>query len=416
MKAPKTLIPDIVKTIVKTLEDTGFEAYVVGGAVRDMAMGREPMDWDVATSAAPGDVEELFSHFTRFSLRHGITTLVHGGAHYEVSAFRGSVPTIDDDLAHRDFTINAMAYHPDGGRIIDPYGGRSDIARRMVRAVGAPEDRFQEDPLRILRAVRISCELDFRIERETRKAMSAMASLLSAVAKERIRDELLKILISEKPSRGFQEMARTKLLKEILPELQNIPGPTLEKMDRVPPDPTLRLAALFHDIGKPGDKEAHEMKSAKIAEKVLRRLRFSERLIFQVTHLVRHHRDDEQCVSSWDGGAVRRFVQGLGAEHLESFFFLRRADLEAQGKDLRALSELEERARAQVKAGFPHKVQDLKVDGRKVMEILGLPEGPEVGRILEALLEEVLDHPEWNTEEKLVERLEKMCRDRTRNR
>jgi tRNA nucleotidyltransferase (CCA-adding enzyme) len=411
MKAPETLIPDIVKTIVKTLEDTGFEAYVVGGAVRDVTMGREPMDWDVATSAAPGDVEELFPHLTRFSLRHGTTTLVHGGAHYEVSAFRGSVPTIEDDLAHRDFTINAMAYHPDGGRIIDPYGGRSDIARRMVRAVGAPEDRFQEDPLRILRAVRISCELDFRIERETRDALSRMASLLASVAKERIRDELLKILISEKPSRGFQEMVRTKLLKEILPELQNIPGPTLETMDRVPPDPTLRPAALFHGMANPGDKKAHEMESAKIAEKVLRRLRFSERMILRVTHLVKHHEDDKAYFLVWDEGTLRRFVRGLGAEHLESFFCLRRAELEAQGKDLRPLYDLEERVGAQVKAGFPRRVQDLKVDGRKVMEVLGLPEGPEVGRILEALLEEVLDHPEWNTKAKLIELLEKMSRD-----
>jgi tRNA nucleotidyltransferase (CCA-adding enzyme) len=178
----------------------------------------------------------------------------------------------------------------------------------------------------------------------------------------------------------------------------------------------LRVAALFHGMANPGDKKAHEMESAKIAEKVLRRLRFSERMILRVTHLVKHHEDDKAYSLVWDERMLRRFVRGLGAEHLEAFFCLRRAELEAQGKDLRPLYGLEERAGAQVKAGFPHKVQDIKVDGRKVMEVLNIPEGPEVGRILEALLEEVLDHPEWNTKEKLIERLKKTSEERERDR
>jgi tRNA nucleotidyltransferase (CCA-adding enzyme) len=422
MKRPQPGIPDIVRTILKTLESSGFEAYIVGGAVRDMVMAREAVDWDVVTSASARDVGDLFPHLTRFSLQHGTLTLVHEGRHYEVSTFRGPSPTLEDDLAHRDFTINAMAYHPNEGRMIDPYGGRKDVERRLVRAVGAPEDRFREDPLRLMRAVRIRCELEFGIHRKTRDAMSRMAPLLESVAKERIRDELTKILTSEKPSRGLHDLGRTGLLKQIAPELmeghrkrsrgKTIYEHLMETVDRVHPHPVLRLAALFHDIAEPRAKEGHELEGARIAEEVMRRLRFSERMTSQVAHLVRHHREAVKYDSSWDESAVRRLARGVGAEHLEPFFFLCRADLASQGKDTRLLSELEERVRSNVKTGFPHKVHDLKVDGRKVMEICGIKGGPEVGRVLEALLEEVLDHPDWNTEEKLMERLRAMSKDR----
>lgn len=409
MKHPQFRIPAVVRTILTCLKGANCEAYIVGGAVRDMVMGREPTDWDVATSATATDVGNLFPHLTRFSLQHGTVTLVHEGGHYEVSTFRGSSPTIEDDLAHRDFTINAMAWEPDDERLIDPWGGSKDVALRLIRAVGTPEERFREDPLRLLRAVRLCCELGFRIHRKTRNAMSGMAPMLTNVAKERVRDELLRILAGEKPSRGFQEMVRTNLLKEALPELQTIFfGHTMETMDRVAPDPVLRLAALLHDIAKPGAKDAHQLESARIAEDIMRRLRFSERLISKVTHLVRHHRDAVNYRTSWDESAVRRLAREVGGEHLESYFSLCRADLESQGKDTRLLSELQERVRSNIKSGFPYRVHDLKVDGRRVMEICDIKEGPEVGRILEALLEDVLDHPEWNTEEKLVERLREM--------
>lgn len=421
MKRPQPQAPNLVKTILKRLERAGFEAYVVGGAVRDMAMGRRPTDWDIATSASADVAASLFPRLTRFSLRHGTVTLVVEGKSYEVSTFRGSAPTIDDDLARRDFTINAMAWKPDAGRLIDPWGGLRDVNLRVVRAVGSPDDRFREDPLRLLRAVRLGCELGFRIHPETRDAMSGTAPMLSTVAKERVRDELLKILASRKPSSGFEEMAGLNLLEEVLPELsegrgkkcgsQTVFGHTMETVDRVPTTPTLRLAALFHDVAKPGAGEGHPVEGARIAENIMRRLRFSERTIFEVTHLVRHHRDDREDASSRDERAVRRFVSGLGAEFLGSFFSLRRADLESQGKDTRLLSELDESVRAQLRKGFPLKVQDLRVDGRKVMAVCGIERGPAVGRVLDALFEEVLDHPEWNTEEKLVERLREMVRD-----
>jgi tRNA nucleotidyltransferase (CCA-adding enzyme) len=412
LKRLQPRIPEIVTIILKTLESAGFEAYIIGGAVRDMLMASEAADWDVVTSASAKDVGRLFPDQTRFSLKHGTMTLVHEGRHYEVSTFRGSEPTLEDDLAHRDFTINAMAYHPDEGRVIDPFGGREDIEQRLIRAVGNPEDRFREDPLRLLRAVRIGCELDFNIHPATFKAMLSMAPLVSGMATERIRDELTKILTSQKPSRGLDDLQRTGLLNEIAPELaegRRKSGKTIsihlrEMVNRVDLDPTLRLAALFCGIVP----ESGEPERGKVAEELMRRLRFSERIIFQVTHLIRHHKDAANYDSSWDGNAVRRLIQSVGVENVASFFSLCRADLESQGKDTRPLSELEERVGSNVKTGFPQSVHDLGVDGRKVMEICGIEQGPKVGRILEALLEEVVDHPERNTEERLLERVREM--------
>jgi tRNA nucleotidyltransferase (CCA-adding enzyme) len=424
MKISPSHIPPIVKAVFGRLKDAGFEAYVVGGAVRDLVMDRTAADWDVATSASPEAVAALFSHLTLFSLQHGTVTLVDKAKHYEVSTYRGSAGTIEDDLAHRDFTINAMALETDEGKVIDPHGGREDVKRRLVRAVGVPEDRFREDPLRLLRAVRLRTQLNFNIDGKTLETISRMAPLLAGAAKERIREEMIRLLASEKPSQGFHDMVRTGLLKEVLPELmeghrkgqdpsegRSIYGHIMETVDRVHPHAVLRLAALFHDIAEPRAKEKHELEGARIAEEVMRRLRFSERMISHVAHLVKHHRDGMGYDSSWDESSVRRLTIGIGANHLASFFLLRRADLESQGKDTRLLSELEKRVRATLKAGFPHRVQDLKVDGREIMEIWGINEGPEVGRILKALLEDVLDHPEWNTEEKLLERLQEMKED-----
>jgi tRNA nucleotidyltransferase (CCA-adding enzyme) len=424
MKVSPFHLPPIVKAIVGRLKDAGFEAYVAGGAVRDLVMDRTPADWDVATSAPSKDVAALFSHLTSFSLQHGTVTLMDKGKHYEVSTYKGSAGTIEDDLAHRDFTINAMALDAEEGRVIDPHGGREDVKMRLVRAVGVPEDRFHEDPLRLLRAVRLRAQLDFTIDGRTLDAISGMATLLAGVAKERIREEMIRLLTSAKPSQGFQDMVYTGLLEEVLPELmggygkgegplegQSVFGHIMETVDRVHPGAVLRLAALFHDIPEPGAKEKHEVEGARIAEEVMRRLRFSERMICQVTHLVRHHTDARGYDSSWDESSVRRLIIGIGADHLASFFLLGRADLESQGMDTHLLSELEERVSATLKTGFPHRVQDLKVDGRKVMEICGINEGPEVGRILKALFEDVLDHPEWNTEEKLLERLQEMKED-----
>jgi tRNA nucleotidyltransferase/poly(A) polymerase len=214
--------PEFIKTVVERLHACGHQTYIVGGAVRDYCLQRTVTDWDVATSATPEQIRSAFRNMRNFSLKHGTVTLVHQDRCYQVTTFRSSKgfgPSIEEDLGHRDFTINAMAYDGDLGKILDPCGGKDDLLRRFVRAVGDPKERFGEDPLRLLRAVRLATELGFRIETNTLETISNMSEQLNSVAPERIREELLKILLSQRPSVGFNLMDRAGLLRELLPEV-----------------------------------------------------------------------------------------------------------------------------------------------------------------------------------------------------
>ncbi len=202
------IIPTFVRSVIGRLHGSGHQAYIVGGAVRDLCMGRPATDWDVATSASPEEISSVFKTLRSFSLKHETVTLVHKGCHYEVTTFRGPKQTLEDDLQHRDFTINAMAYDTGKSVVIDPWEGRKDIEKRMVRGVVSPEDRFREDPLRLIRAVRFAAELEFRIEGKTLKAISSMAETITTAAPERTRDEMIKILLCEKPSQGLHLLRR----------------------------------------------------------------------------------------------------------------------------------------------------------------------------------------------------------------
>jgi len=427
-------IPGFVLAIIERLHAAGFQAYVVGGAVRDVCLNRPVTDWDVTTSASPVEIRRVFHDTGNFFLKHETVTLVNTACHYEVTTLRGDgnrVPAIEDDLAHRDFTINAMAYEIDGKVILDPYGGREDIHRRLVRAVGDPNGRFNEDPLRLLRAVRIAVELGFEIERGTMECISGMANQLASVAQERIRDELVKILLSSRPSRGFSIMRRTGLLRQILPELlegfrkkQNkyhlytIFRHIMETVDRVEPEPVLRLAALLHDIAKPRVRRrirgefrffGHEKESAVLAREIMERLRFSNDMIKQVTDLIGLHMIGYD--RKWSDGAVRRLIRRAGPENVDRLLSFRKADLMAHGlidEKLDLLDELEKRVGELRDNRFVKNRNNLAVDGKIVMEILGLPAGPEVGNVLGELMERVTDHPELNNEKRLIELLEEM--------
>ncbi|MEW6666599.1 MAG: CCA tRNA nucleotidyltransferase [Thermodesulfobacteriota bacterium] len=418
----------------------GQEAYIVGGAVRDFLMARPATDWDVVTSADQSEIDAIFNDVNRFSLKHQTVTLVHGVELYEVTPFRGAGTKgrdLEEDLAHRDFTIDAMAYDVKEERVIDPHRGREDISRRLVRAVGDPTARLREDPLRLLRAVRLAGELGFKIEQDTLEAISRMAGRIDSVANERIRDELLKILLSPRPSAGITLLRRTGLLKQILPELlegygmrQNpqyhrytVYRHTLETLDRVQPEPVLRLTALLHDVAKPRVREriagkfrfyGHAKVSAELARGILERLKFDQRTIGLVTHLISLHMRDLEYRPGWSDGAVRRLVRAVGADNVDPFLGFRKADLAAHGvrdekQDL--FSHLENRIRGILSGSFPGKRRDLAIDGHKVMDILGLSPGPEVGRALGLLLEKVMDDPGLNSEEKLVAVLKGMKRE-----
>lgn len=427
-------VPGIISIILDRLQAAGYEAYLVGGAVRDMCLGRRPTDWDVGTSAQLDTLRTLFHDMRHFSLKECTITLVCSGRHYEITTFRGQGEgdkTLRGDLGHRDFTINAMAYDIRGDRFIDPFGGRHDLIKRKVRAVGNPRKRFLEDPLRLVRAARLAAELNFRVDPETLKAMSNMTKELDMVARERVRDELAKILMTKRPSQGLKILARTNLLKSFLPELlegtrkrQNVyHGYTIfrhimETIDRVEPTLVLRLAALFHDIAKPRVRKkigreyrflGHERVSAELAKEIMERLRFGKGITAEVSHLVLSHMINYH--SGWSDRAVRRFLIRVGPENVCPLLALREADLIAHGKDnqsLEGLYELKKRIAKIHESVPPLTPRDLGVDGHTVMETLDLEEGPEVGRILKDLMEKVIENPELNTRARLISLLKKI--------
>jgi len=425
----KPLIPRFVIFILNRLKNAGHQAYIVGGAVRDACLSRGLTDWDVATSAQPEDIEALFRDIRLFTLKQGTVTLVHSGNHFEVTAFRGIKNHIKDDLAHRDLTINAMAYDAEKDEILDPYGGMKDLARKLIKATGDPEIRFREDPLRLLRAVRLAGELRFGLDMGTQDAITHMAPLLSTVPPERIREELMKILMSPRPSMGFKMMRKTGLLKYFLPELlegylkrQNahhrytVFRHVMETVDSVTPVPVLRLTALLHDIAKPRVREkiggkwrffGHAEASTALSEEIMGRLRFSSNIIKKVTNLIRYHMIDYH--SGWSDGAVRRLVRRVGQDQIMDLLDFRKADILAHGlhlQEVNLLTELRERVENLNNSQMVTISRDLAIDGHKVMEILRISPGPEVGNILKRLVETVTDNPELNTEEGLVATLE----------
>jgi len=428
------VIPDTVLDISQGLVRNGYQVFIVGGALRDSLLGNQAKDWDVATDAKPEKIHHLFRGMTRFDLKHGTVTLVSRGRHFEVTTFRGTGgfgKTIEEDLSHRDFTFNAMAYDITHKRIIDPFGGKQDMKEKVVRAVLSPLGRFKEDPLRMMRAIRFSLQLGYSVEPETLAAINSMGQAISMVAKERIRDELLRIVVANKPSTGFNLMRKTGLLKRILPELlegyrkrQNnyhrytIYRHVMEAVDSVDRDPILRLSALFHDIAKPRVREkikgkwrflGHAAASSELAKEIMIRLRFSSEEIARVTGLVSNHMFDYERELS--DRAVRRFIRRVGVDNVNDLMRLRRADDLAHGwgRDFgNQIEGFENRVNAQIKKSYAFTIPDLALNGHDVMSIVGLQPGPKVGQTLSQLLEKVIDRPEYNQKDRLIEILKDM--------
>ncbi len=427
-------IPPVVLDISRRLMGKGYQAFIVGGALRDSLLGQQAQDWDVATDARPEDIHELFSDMTRFDLKHGTVTLVFRKRHCEVTTYRGSGgygASIEGDLSHRDFTFNAMAYDITNKRIIDPFGGKEDMTRNVVRAVLNPIERYKEDPLRMMRAIRFSLQLGYSIEPDTLMPIHFMARAIDRVAQERVRDEVLRILTVSKPSVGFSLMRKTGLLKGILPELlegyrkrQNnyhkytIYRHTMETVDSIENDPLLRLSALFHDVAKPRVRKkangrwrffGHAEASAELTKEIMLRLRFSNEWIDRVAHLVAHHMFDYKKELS--DKAVRRFIKRIGKDNIDNIIRLRKADDLAHGPgriDENQIGEFRSRVNAQIKKSYPLSISDLAVDGNDVMIVLGLEPGPRVGKVLSRLLEVVIEKPEHNQRDKLMEILRDM--------
>ncbi|MCX7656798.1 MAG: CCA tRNA nucleotidyltransferase [Treponemataceae bacterium] len=432
-------VPYQLTEVAMILQQHGFKAYLVGGAVRDLVRGVPAKDWDIATDARPETVLRLFRRVIPTGIKHGTVTIHHKGLEIETTTFRIEagysdgrhpdtvqyVPTIEEDLSRRDFTMNAMAYQLPRGPLVDPFKGQDDIQRKLIRCVGDPLKRFSEDGLRPLRAVRFAAQLEYRIDEATLAAIPQTLSITGGVAKERIREELDRILASRQPSIAFRLMEHTGLLSLLFPELSQCRGieqrgfhrfdvldHSLLACDVAPSHkPVVRMAALLHDIGKPlvrqKDPEGtwtfyqHEQESVRLTRQMLVGLRYPNAFIDAVCHLINHHMFYYE--SSWTDAAVRRLIARLGAEHIEDMLDLRRSDawattgIEPPPEYNR---ELQERIEHILRHNSALTLKDLAINGEDLAS-LGIPRGPLMGRILKELLQTVLDDPAENTKERL---------------
>jgi tRNA nucleotidyltransferase (CCA-adding enzyme) len=449
----RDLIPADVIAICRRLQTAGHQAHLVGGGVRDLVLGRQPKDFDLATSAHPDAVMALFGH--RFAiptgLQHGTVTVLSGpppaGRPVEVTTFRGEGVYLDgrrpssvefgktliEDLARRDFTMNAIAYDPIAdadGKLTDPFGGQQDLAARLVRAVGDPRQRFAEDGLRPMRAVRQATQLGFAIDPPTLQAIPATLASFRKVSAERIRDELLKLLAAPAPERGIELLRASGLLAEVIPELlegvgcaQNrfhkfdVYGHTVATLAATrSTDPILRLGALLHDVGKPRAQAPkpdapgefsffkHEHIGAEMAVSIGQRLKLATAERESVRLLVANHMF--YYTPEWTDGSVRRFVRRVGIEELPALLALREADVAGRGfgeDPDKETAELRRRIELAASADAALTVKDLALNGRDVMQLLAVPPSKVIGVVLEALLERVLDDPGLNTRDRLAQ-------------
>jgi len=449
------LIPQEIKFVIEKLKKEGFEAYIVGGCVRDILRGEKPKDWDIATNAKPEEIGKIFLR-SYSDNKFGTVTVLTGSEdptlkEIEITPYRIDekytdkrhpdkirwAKSIQEDLKRRDFTINAMAGEIKGEKIniIDPFKGKDDLRKKIIRAVGKAEDRFNEDALRMMRAVRLATVLGFHIEPCTAEAIKKNAFWLQAIAKERIREEFLKIIMSDRAVEGVELLRKLNLLKYIVPELEEGYGVTQNKHHiydvyehllrslgyavKRKFNKYVRLAALFHDIGKPRTKRGegpdatfygHEIVGAKMTIQILQRLKFPKKDIEKIAKLVRYHlfyyHPDEVGESS-----VRRLLRKVGPENIEELIQLRMCDRigsgcpKAEPYKLRYLRYVIEKI-----SQDPISVKMLKVNGYDVMRILNIPPGPKVGQILDVLLSQVLNDPEKNKKEYLEREIQRLGR------
>ncbi|HEX7724227.1 MAG TPA: HD domain-containing protein [Candidatus Paceibacterota bacterium] len=457
--AKESPIPAEVIAVSEALETAGFQAYLVGGCVRDLFLGREPKDWDFTTNATPEQIMALFPK-TVYENTFGTVAVINETATdeklkvIEVTPYRVESTysdrrhpdqvkfstKIEDDLKRRDFTVNAMAASLSGGAIkdiVDLYGGFADLKAKILRTVGNPGDRFMEDALRLMRAIRLAVALDFTVENETLAAIQSHSKLIKDVSMERIRDEFSKILLSDTPKKGIEMLSETGLLKHFIPELEAGKGVTqtqahafdvwehlLRSLQHAADKKwslEIRLAALFHDISKPETRDVsrdtnqvtfygHEVKGSRETRKILERLRFSRVTIEKVTKLVRWHMffsDTETITLS----AVRRMIVNVGRENIWDLIDLRICDRIGTGRPkedpyrLRMYKAMIEEA-----LHDPISVGMLKIDGVKLMQVTNSPAGPRIGNMLHALFDEVLDDPKRNTPEWLESRAQELAK------
>lgn len=427
-----------VTLAMEKLEDAGFEAYLVGGSLRDILMGREVHDFDITSSAKPEEVMEVFSDFKVIptGLKHGTVTVLVEDEPLEITTFRSEsgysdgrhpdsvsfAKSVEDDLGRRDFTMNAMACRING-ELFDLFGGQKDIADKLVRTVGNAKERFSEDGLRILRAIRFAAVLGFEVEAGTKDAIHQMGYMIEKVSEERIVSEFNKIMLSEKPSTYLREYK--DIICIFIPELEACIGfdqknhhhvydvfeHTLRVVDNMPPKLSLRLAALLHDISKPfcfeigsdgeGHFYGHASKSSEMAENILRRLKYDNVTITDVCQLVKYH--DHQIENS--DKIIKRMLRRLGEKGFFDLLDLKRADNLGQSEEFRyrqdILQELENSARRILDEKACFSIKDMAINGSDLIK-LGMVQGPEIGEVLEMLLDRVISGEIKNDRQELI--------------
>jgi putative nucleotidyltransferase with HDIG domain len=450
----KIILPAKLIRFGKIFTEAGFEAYLVGGAVRDVFLHKKASDWDVATNANPQQVMKLFKFVVPTGIEHGTVTVHFEKEEIEVTTFRtesdysdGRHPdkieyanTIYEDLSRRDFTMNAIAVNLSNGKIVDPFKGRKAIKKKLIVTVGNPHERFMEDGLRPVRAIRFASKLNFLIEKYTYSEIfkDEVKEKVKSISVERFRDEFIKIMQSEKPSVGLKLLEESGLLDIFIPEFKICRGciqsdsrgfhkfDVLDHLfytcDGAPKDKLMvRLAALFHDIGKPLVKKIiikdgvetftfynHEIEGEKVCRTIMTRLKFSNDQINSVCHLVKEHMFHYQ--SEWTDAAVRRFIVRIGKENIDDLYDIRLADMYGMwneavdirySESIKLLIELKDRIKNQLEKQNALTLKDLAVNGRDLMEA-GFPSGKELGIILNHLMDCVLEDPQLNSKEALL--------------
>ena len=434
----KIKLPDNVKMILDRLHAEGFEAYAVGGCVRDSILGRVPGDWDITTNALPEDTKKLFKRTIDTGIEHGTVTIMVDKEGYEVTTYRIDgkyedsrhpsevtfTKSLTEDMKRRDFTINAMAYNEEEG-LIDRFGGLEDIKAKVIRCVGNPKERFSEDALRIMRAVRFSAQLDYSIESKTREAITELAGTLTKISAERIQTELVKLLLSDHPER-LMTAYELGITKVILPEfdrcmdtpqnnphhMYNVGEHIMKSVQNVRADRVLRLTMLMHDMGKADtisiDNDGvchffgHAEVSVSIAKNIFKRLKFDRDTMDRACNLIKYH-DDRFPATPRN---VRRAMNRIGKD-FPLFIEVRYADTLAQSEFARAeklklIDDTYNLYKEIIEKKEPVTIKDLVVNGKDLMEA-GVSQGKEIGNVLKAMLEDVLDAPEHNNKDYLLE-------------
>jgi len=436
------IIPEKVERIIKKFRENKAEIYIVGGAVRDLILKRDIKDWDFTTNLKPEEIQKIFSKNSFYNNKFGTISIVDGDNIFEVTTFRTEQgysdsrhpdkikwgKTLKEDLQRRDFTINAMALDWNK-KIIDLYEGQIDLKNKIIKTVGDPDERFGEDALRMMRAIRIASQIGFLIEEKTFESIQKNASLIQKIAGERIRDELFKILNSSSPSQGITFLKNSGLLKEIIPELldgygmaqkghhvDDVWNHNLKSLDNCfSTNPITKLACLLHDVGKPksmlGEGESrtfhnHEIIGSRIAVAIGKRLRLSNKELEQLFKLVRWHMFTTEATQT--DKAVRRFIRNVTLDYIDEMISLRRADRLGSGaKESSWRWELFKERIVEVQKQ-PFSIKDLKINGKDVMEILKIKPSRKVGEVLESIFKEVEEKPELNEREILLAKIKEI--------